>query len=109
MAKKKKHVYNKSTGRSYAYDKKYQKSRAQVRNRVARNRARREMLRHLTNVHGKVKAKIMMKDKDVDHKRALSKGGSRFKVQNRTLITMKKNRGKDRPTGPHRKKRRRRQ
>jgi hypothetical protein len=49
-----------------------------------------------------------MKDKDVDHKRALSKGGSRISVQNRRLITMKRNRGKDRPTGPHRKKRRRR-
>ncbi len=104
---KKKHVYNKSTGRTYKYDKKYQSSPEQVRNRVARNRARREMLRHLTNVHGKVKAKIMMKDKDVDHKKALSKGGSRFSVQNRHLLTVKKNRGKDRPTGPHRKRRRR--
>jgi 5-methylcytosine-specific restriction endonuclease McrA len=104
MAKKRK--YNKSTGRTYKYDTKYQSSPEQVRNRVARNRARRQLLAHLSNVHGKVKAKIMMKDKDVDHKKALSKGGSRFKMSNLRLLTMRKNRAKDRPRGPRKKKRR---
>lgn len=106
MAKKKKYVYNKSTGRDYSYDKKYQKSREQVKNRVARNRARREHRRHLVAIYGKTKADIMMRDKDIDHKKALSKGGSRTSKKNRRLISESRNRAKDRPKGPRRRRRR---
>jgi hypothetical protein len=57
------------SGRVYSdYDKKYQARPEQVRKRVLRNKARREMLK----IHGK-KA---LKGKDVDHKKALSAGGS---------------------------------
>lgn len=57
------------SGRVYSdYDKKYQARPEQVRKRVLRNKARREMLK----IHGK-KA---LKGKDVDHKKALSSGGS---------------------------------
>lgn len=40
----KKRVYNLSTGRDYSYDKKYQKSKKQVKNRVIRNRDRKEAM-----------------------------------------------------------------
>jgi hypothetical protein len=57
------------SGRVYSsYDKKYQARPEQVRKRVLRNKARREMLR----IHGKA----ALKGKDVDHKKALSKGGT---------------------------------
>lgn len=90
---KKKRVYNKSTGRNYDYDKKYQSSKEQVKNRVARNKARREMKKELEESYGKKKAASIMKDKDVDHKRPLSKGGSNAK-SNRRLISKSKNRGR---------------
>ena len=91
MAKKR--VYNKSTGRDYEYDKKYQKSPSQVKNRVARNKARRQKKAELTKKHGKSKAEKMMNGKDVDHKRPLSKGGSNAK-SNRRLISASKNRAR---------------
>lgn len=57
------------SGRVYsAYDKAYQARPEQVKKRVARNKARREMLK----IHGK-KA---LKGKDIDHKKALVAGGS---------------------------------
>jgi hypothetical protein len=57
------------SGRVYSeYDKKYQADPKQVRKRVLRNKARREMLR----IHGK-KA---LKGKDIDHKKALEDGGT---------------------------------
>jgi hypothetical protein len=57
------------SGRVYsAYDKKYQATPEEVHKRVMRNKARREMLR----IHGKA----ALKGKDVDHKKALSAGGS---------------------------------
>lgn len=57
------------SGRVYSeYDKKYQARPEQVRKRVLRNKARREMLR----IHGKE----ALKGKDIDHKKALSAGGT---------------------------------
>lgn len=76
---------NKKTGRNYAYDKEYQKSQKQVKNRVKRNAARREMT--------KTRGKAAMKGKDVDHKKALSKGGGNGK-KNLRLTSPKKNRGR---------------
>lgn len=43
--------------------------------RTERNRARASMLRQLTSRHGSVKAKAMMKGKDVDHIKPLALGG----------------------------------
>ena len=40
---KSKRVYNKSTGRDYSYDKEYEKAPEQVKNRVSRNKIRREL------------------------------------------------------------------
>ena len=51
-----------------AYDKAYQARPEQVKKRVARNKARREMLK----IHGKA----ALKGKDIDHKKALEAGGS---------------------------------
>jgi len=51
-----------------AYDKEYQARPKQVKKRVARNAARRLMIRK----HGKA----TLKGKDVDHKRSLKRGGS---------------------------------
>jgi len=57
------------SGRVYSeYDKKHQATRSEVKKRVLRNKARREMLR----IHGKAALKGM----DIDHKKALSAGGS---------------------------------
>lgn len=76
---------NLKTGRSYSYDKEYQKSPEQVKNRVARNKARRQIT--------KTKGKAAMRGKDVDHKRPLSKGGSNGK-RNLRLIPAGKNRAR---------------
>lgn len=88
MAKRK---HNKSTGRSYEYDLRYQKSPEQVKNRVARNKARREKRQELTKKHGKAKAEQMLAGKDVHHKKPLSKGGGNSK-SNRRLLSKSKNR-----------------
>ena len=90
---KSKRKNNKSTGRDYSYDKKYQSSPQQVKNRVARNKARRQTKASLVKKHGKAKAASMLKGKDVDHKRPLSKGGSNHK-SNRRLISKSKNRAR---------------
>lgn len=50
------------------YDKRYQRRPEQVRKRVARNAARRLMIRK----HGKA----ALAGKDIDHKRSLKRGGS---------------------------------
>ena len=76
---------NLKTGRRYDYDKEYQKSPEQVKNRVARNKARRQMT--------KTKGKVAMRGKDVDHKRPLSRGGSNSK-RNLRLIPARKNRAR---------------
>ena len=89
----KKHVYNKSTGRSYEYDKKYQSSKKQVANRVKRNKARAELKKELVSRYGNSEAARMMKGKDVDHKKTLKDGGSN-KRSNLRLISKSKNRGR---------------
>lgn len=76
---------NLKTGRKYSYDKEYQKSPEQVKNRVARNKARRQMT--------KTKGRAAMRGKDVDHKRPLSRGGSNSK-RNLRLIPAGKNRAR---------------
>lgn len=88
----KKHVYNKFTGRDYdGYDKSYGKKTSDDRSQ--RNKARREMLKFLTNKYGKARAEKMMKGKDVDHIHTLKKGGSNS-IKNLRLLTPKKNRGR---------------
>lgn len=77
---------NKKTGRNYDYDKEYQKSPKQVKNRVARNKARKAAIKA-----GKVK--LGDTTKDVDHKKPLKKGGSRG-LKNTRVISSKTNRGK---------------
>ncbi len=89
----KKHVYNKSTGRSYEYDKKYQSSKKQVANRVKRNKARAELKKELVSRYGSSEAARMMKGKDVDHKKTLKDGGSN-KRSNLRLISKSKNRAR---------------
>ena len=44
--------------------------------RAMRNKARRDMLRQLTEKHGAAIADKMMSGRDVDHKKPLSQGGS---------------------------------
>lgn len=46
------------------------------RARALRKKARRMMLRQLTEKHGKAVAERMLDGKDVDHKKALGNGGS---------------------------------
>lgn len=76
---------NLKTGRNYDYDKAYQASPEQVKNRTARNKARKAAIKA-----GKVK--LGNRAKDVDHKKPLAKGGSRS-VKNTRVISVKKNRG----------------
>jgi len=72
------------SGRVYsAYDKKYQAQPAQVKKRVARNAARRLMIRK----HGKA----ALKNKDVDHKRGTEAGNGPSNLQ---VISKKANRSK---------------
>ena len=66
-----------------AYYKKYHASKKAKKQRAARNKARRE-----AEKEGKVKKGD---DKEVDHKKPLSKGGSNAK-SNRRVISRKKNR-----------------
>ena len=82
--KNKRKKSNLKTGRNYSYDKNYQSSDKQKKNRAARNRARRKAIRL-----GKVKRGST---KDVDHVKPLSKGGSR-KGRVR-IISRNKNRAK---------------
>lgn len=93
MAKKsaKKRVYNKSTGRDYSYDAQYNKRT--VKDRVARNKARRMKKKELESRHGKKKAAEMMKGKDVDHKRPIKNGGKTTK-KNIRLMSASKNRAR---------------
>jgi len=76
---------NKATGRDYTYDKAYQKSGTQVKNRVKRNKARADAIKAGTAKRGD--------NTDVDHKKPLSKGGSNAK-SNRRVISRSKNRAK---------------
>lgn len=85
VGKNKRPKSNKATGRDYSYDTEYENRPEQVRNRVKRNRARREM--------AKKKGKSAIKGKDVDHKKPLSKGGSNSS-SNLRVTSKKKNRGR---------------
>lgn len=76
---------NLKTGRDYTYDKDYQKSKKQIKNRTDRNKARKAAI-----TDGKVK--LGDRTRDVDHKKPLSKGGSNSK-RNHRVISVKKNRG----------------
>jgi hypothetical protein len=60
--------------RDYSYDKAYNKRT--VKERSQRNKARRVMLKSLTEKYGKSRAKEMMDGMDVDHKRTIKDGGS---------------------------------
>jgi hypothetical protein len=77
---------NKATGRDYSYDKKYQSSPEQVKNRTARNKARAEAIED-----GVVKKGD--RTKDIDHKKPLSEGGSNAK-SNRRVMSASKNRAR---------------
>lgn len=74
---------NKKTGRSYDYDKKYQSSEEQKKNRASRNAARASVV--------KSKGKAAVKGKDVDHKNGRPTDNS---PGNLRIQTKKKNRGK---------------
>lgn len=89
----KKRVNNKSTGRDYSYDKKYQSSPEQIKKRAERNAARAEIKKELEHRYGKKEAARMMKGKDVDHKKTLKDGGSN-KRSNLRLISKSKNRAR---------------
>lgn len=83
MSKRK--PYNKSTGRTYEYDKKYQSSPEQVKNRVARNAARRKMI-----AEGKVR---VGDSRDVDHVNSNPRDNN---ASNLRVMHKSKNRGKTR-------------
>lgn len=70
--------------RDYSYDKEYQKRPEQVKNRVDRNAARR-----MTNAEGRTHVGDGM---DVDHKRALSKGGAGRSANNLRVVSKSENR-----------------
>ena len=92
--KKSKHVYNKTTGRSYkegSYDDNY--GERTVDDRSQRNQARAEMKSFLTEKYGAKRAKDMMRGKDVDHIKSIKHGGSNS-IKNLRLISPKKNRGR---------------
>jgi hypothetical protein len=76
---------NESNGRDYTYDKKYQSSPEQKKNRAARNKARAEAIKD-----GRVR---VGDKKDIDHKKPLSKGGSN-KKSNTRVVSRKTNRGR---------------
>jgi len=86
---------NKATGRDYTKELEYQKRPEQVRNRVARNRARREMIKK----HGKA----ALKGKDVGHTSMLAKSKNPDKVGYK-IESRAKNRGKDNKNKPSLKK-----
>ena len=68
---------NKKTGRNYEYDKKYQSSDEQKRNRAKRNAARKKAIKNGSAKRG---------DRtDVHHVRPLSKGGGNTKGNTRTI------------------------
>lgn len=97
--------YSKATGRSYApgsYDHTYNNTPVARRNRAARMRALRAARKKLVAKHGAKKAATMTKGKELDHKRALSKGGSN-NASNTKFIAKSANRAKDRPMGPRKK------
>jgi uncharacterized membrane protein YkoI len=107
MPAKKRRPYNKSTGRKYtkgSYDHRNNNTPTARKNRNARMRNRRAVITALAKKMGsRAKAEAYMKGKEVDHKKALSKGGTNAK-SNLKVISAKKNRAKDRPMGKRKKK-----
>ena len=85
QGKNKRPKSNKATGRDYSYDKEYQSSEKQKKNRAARNKARREAVKS-----GKAK---LGDNTDVDHVKPLSKGGGNGKGNTR-VISRSANRAK---------------
>ncbi len=83
MAKKKRKPYNKSTGRSYVYDRAYESSEKQKKNRAMRNAAR-----EIEAKAGKVHKGDGM---DVDHRQGVGKGNTKSNLQ---VLTKSKNRAK---------------
>lgn len=79
-----------TTGRDYAREAKLE-SPARRKARAERNKARRDMMRQLTEKHGKAVAERMMANVDVDHKKPLSQGGSN-KASNLRLRNRHENR-----------------
>lgn len=74
-----------ATGRDYTYDKKYQQSATQLKNRALRNQARLSMIR---------KGKARLGDNtDVDHRIPLSRGGTGHS-SNLRVISRSKNRAR---------------
>lgn len=91
---KKKHVYNKSTGRKYgpgSYDHAYGKKTSKQRSQ--RNKARRAVRASLAAKYGAKKAASMLKGKDVDHIKPIAKGGKNGK-SNLRISTKRANRGR---------------
>lgn len=89
-----KRKYDKAHGRVYtgnSYDARY--GRKTSKQRSARNKARRKKLASLTKRHGKVKAKQMLKGKDVSHRRSISKGGGNSS-RNLSVSSVAANRGR---------------
>lgn len=82
-AKNKRPKSNKATGRDYSYDKKYQASEEQKKNRASRNSARAAVT--------KAKGKAAVKGKDIDHKNGRPTDNS---VKNLRVESKKKNRGR---------------
>jgi hypothetical protein len=64
-----------TTGRDYKREAATESPKRR-RERAERNRARRAMMKQLTEKHGKAVAERMMHGKDVDHKKPLGIGGS---------------------------------
>ena len=82
-AKNKRPKSNRATGRDYSYDKKYQASEEQKKNRASRNAARAAVV--------KTKGKAAVKGKDVDHKNGNPKDNN---SKNLRVESKKKNRGR---------------
>lgn len=74
---------NKKTGRDYTYDKKYQASEEQKKNRASRNAARAAVV--------KTRGKAAVRGKDVDHKNGRPTDNSKGNLR---VESKKKNRGR---------------
>lgn len=83
VGKNKRKGSNKTTGRDYSYDKKYESSPEQIKRRASRNRARRAAIA--------ARGVAAVKGKDVDHKNGnpLDNRPSNLRVESK-----KKNRGR---------------
>lgn len=64
-----------TTGRDYDRERETESPKRR-RDRALRNKARRDMLRQLTEKHGRAIAERMLDGRDIDHIKPLSQGGS---------------------------------